>query len=73
MTLEVKKNERESSQGLVRRFTKRVQQSGLLIRARRSMFKVRKKSDDMTKKAALRRETMRKEYERKKKMGETFK
>lgn len=73
MTLEVKKNERESSQGLVRRFTKRVQQSGLLIRTRRSMFKARKKSDDMKKKAALRRETMRKEYERKKKMGETFK
>lgn len=70
MSLEVKKKERENSQGLVRRFAKRVQQSGILLKARRGRFKVREKSPDMVKKAALRRESMKKEYEKKRKMGE---
>ncbi len=70
MALEVKKQERETSQSLVRRFAKRVQQSGLLLRARRVRFKERKKSEQMKKRAALRREELKKEYERKQKMGE---
>jgi len=69
MALEVKKKEKESSQSLVRRFTKRVQQSGILIRARKARFKERKKSKDMKKEAALRREEIKKEYERLKKLG----
>jgi hypothetical protein len=70
MPLEVKKQERETSQSLVRRFTRRVQQSGLLLRARKVRFKERKKSEQMQKRAALRREELKKEYERKQKMGE---
>jgi len=69
MALEVKKKEKESSQNLVRRFTKRVQQSGILLRARKTMFKKREKSRGMEKEAALRREKMKREYEKLKKLG----
>ena len=71
MPLEVRKREKESSQNLVRRFTKRVQQSGILLRARKTMFKGREKSRDMKREAALRREEMKKEYEKLKKLGKT--
>lgn len=69
MALEIRKKERETSQNLVRRFTRSVQQSGILVRARKTRFRVRKKSDDMQKKAALRRIKMKKEYEILKKLG----
>lgn len=36
--VEVKKRDNESSESLVRRFTKRVQQSGVLIRAKKRRF-----------------------------------
>lgn len=69
MVLEVKKQERESSQGLVRRFGRRMQQSGILIRARKNRFKKRPKSHQAKKKAALRREELKKEYQKLKKLG----
>lgn len=69
MPLEVKKKERENSQSLVRRFTKSMQQSGILIRTRKSQHRIRKKSKEMRKKAALRREEIKKEYEKLKKLG----
>ncbi len=69
MPLEIKKQERESSQSLIFRFTKAIKQSGILLRARKIRFKRKEKSRDMKKKEALRREEMKKEYERLKKMG----
>lgn len=69
MALEVRRKERESSQGLVRRFSRRLKKSGILIRARKKRFRERKKSKQMKKKAALRREEMKKEYELKEKLG----
>jgi hypothetical protein len=69
MPLEILKQERETSQSLARRFQKRVQQSGLLLRARKIRFKERKKSEQMKKRAALRREELKKEYEKLKKLG----
>ena len=54
-TVEVKKTERENSQGLIRRFTKKVQQSGILVVARSHRFHARKKSDEIKKRNALRR------------------
>ena len=71
MSLEIRKRERESSQSLIRRFSRSVQRSGILVRARKKRFRVRKKSDDMKKRAALRRIKMKKEYERLKKLGKT--
>ncbi len=69
MGVEVKKQERETSQGLVHRFTKRVQQSGILHRARNSRFYHRQKSRQMKKMAALRREKLKKEYTKLAKLG----
>jgi len=69
MPLEIKKEERESSQSLIFRFTKAIKQSGILLRARKIRFKRKEKSRDMKKKEALRREEMKKEYERLKKIG----
>ena len=71
MALEIKKNERETSQNLVRRFSRRMKQSGILLRARRARFKKRAKSRQMRKKSALRREQLKKEYEQMEKMGKT--
>lgn len=69
MVLEIKKQDRETSQNLVRRFSKRIKQSGILIRARKIRFKTKKKSPQMRKKSALRKEQLKIEYERTEKMG----
>jgi ribosomal protein S21 len=69
MVLEIKKQTRETSQSLARRFTKRVQQSGILLQARKGIFKLRPKSRQGKKKAALRREELRKEYQKLRKLG----
>ncbi|MFH1181211.1 MAG: hypothetical protein V1705_02275 [bacterium] len=73
MGLEVQKQNRENSQGLVRRFARAVQQSGILVRARKLRFKTRKKSRQMIKKSALRRGEKRKEYDKLKKLGQNVK
>lgn len=70
MPLEVKKQNRENNQSLLRRFSKGMQQSGILIRAKKGRFVQRKKSEDMKKKSALRRLEKRDEYEKLKKLGE---
>ena len=69
MPLEVKKQERETSQNLIRRFTKSIQKSGILLRARKIRFKGKEKSEQMKKRAALRREEKKKEYEKLEKLG----
>jgi hypothetical protein len=69
MTLEVKKKEKETSLSLVRRFSRRIRRSGILLRARRARFHKRSRSNEMKKRAALRREELRKEYEQKQKLG----
>lgn len=73
MVIEAKKQERETSQSLIRRFTKRVQKSGVLRQAREKRYRKRTKSEQMGKRAALRREQLRKEYQRLKKLGLTDK
>ena len=69
MVLEIKKQERETSQSLARRFGRRMQQSGILLRARKTRFRSRPKSRQAKKRAALRREELRKEYAKLKKLG----
>ena len=69
MALEVKKKERETSQSLIRRFSRGVQQSGILLRERSARFTKREKSEQMKKRAALRREEKKREYEKLKKLG----
>jgi len=70
MGLEIKKQNRETSQGLIRRFSRSVQKSGILIQARKIRFQKRKKSEQMKKRAALRREELKKKYKRLRKLGE---
>ncbi len=69
MPVEVKKKERESPQSLLRRFSKRIQQSGVLIRARRGRFYVSKPTKRQKKLGALRRIGMQKEREKLYKLG----
>lgn len=69
MVLEIKKQERETTQSLIRRFGRRVQQSGILVRARKIRFRKKAKSRQAKKKAALRREELKKEYKKLKKLG----
>ena len=63
MTLKVKKKQRETTQGLVRRFQKAIQRSGILVEVRRGKFKKKEKSKEMQRQSALRRERIKKERE----------
>ena len=69
MSVEIKKQSGDSPQSLVRRFTQTVQKSGILLRVRQNRFKIRTKSKQLRKRAALRREELKKEYEMKRKLG----
>jgi len=69
MSIKIEKQSRENSQSLARRFSRRIQQSGILRRAKKNQYRRRPKSDQSKKKAALRREEMKKEYEKIKKLG----
>jgi ribosomal protein S21 len=69
MVLEIKKQDRENSQNLVRRFSRRMKQSGILMEARSSRFRKRGKSENMKKKSALRREELKKQYQLEEKLS----
>lgn len=69
MTFEIKKQKKETSQSLVRRFSRRIKKSGILLRARKIRFKKRPKSRQMKKRSALRREELKREYEKLEKLG----
>jgi ribosomal protein S21 len=70
MSLEVQKKEKETSQSLIRRFNQKVKKSGILRWLKYSQFYQRPKSRQMKKRAALKREEIKKEYERMRKLGE---
>ena len=69
MALKIQKKERETSQSLIRRFKKVIHQSGILLEKRKKAFHQRQKSRNLKRKSALRRDKMRKEYERLEKLG----
>jgi len=69
MPLKVKRQPRESSQGLLRRFTLKLKKSGILLEAKKKKYYQRPKGKNLRKKSALRRERKRKEIEKLKKMG----
>jgi ribosomal protein S21 len=62
--VEIKRHENESALSALRRFTKRVQQSGVLVEVRKRRFQERQQSDYKKRKKALvrikRHETMEK-------------
>ncbi len=69
MPLEVEKKERETTQSLIRRFSKAIKRSGILKEARKRRFFRRPLSDASKKNAALRKLRAGEEYERKEKLG----
>ncbi|MBI2624270.1 30S ribosomal protein S21 [Candidatus Parcubacteria bacterium] len=69
MAIEVKRRERETVGSLLRRFTRRVQQSGILIRARKTRFYASQRTRRERRLSALHRERVRAERERLRKLG----
>jgi len=70
MVFEIQKQERENNQTLIRRFTKRLRESGILLSAKKSVFRQRKKSEMTQRHIALRKIEKRAEYEKAIKLGE---
>lgn len=67
--IEVKKKDRESSESLIRRFSRRVQQSGVLVQARRARFRKEEKTRRQMREGAMYKEKVKKVVDRLKKMG----
>lgn len=67
--VEVKRKEGESYESMLRRFTRKIQQSGVLIRARRMRFFESPKSRTLQRQLALRRLENREKREELKKLG----
>jgi len=65
--VEVKRREKEPFESLLRRFSRKIQQSGVLIRARKIRFFTPKQSRNLQKTAARRRSKIRDEKEELKK------
>lgn len=69
MSIEVRRKEKEPVGSLLRRFTRRVKQSGVLLTARRSRFYQKGKTKRQIKESALRREQLRAQRKEMMKMG----
>lgn len=67
--VEVKLKEGESYESMLRRFTRKIQQSGVLIRARKLRFFQAPKSKALRRQSALKRAELREEREELKKLG----
>jgi ribosomal protein S21 len=70
MPIEVRKKDREPTGNLLRRFVRRVQQSGVLLEARKKRFYSKDKTRRQAKQSALRREELRKLREKLFKAGQ---
>lgn len=71
--VEVKKKDNESFESLLRRFNRKVQQSGVLVRARKTRYFQPKKSRNLKRTAAQRRSELREVREELKKLGKPIK
>lgn len=67
--VEVKRKEGESFESLLRRFNRKIQQSGVLVRARKIRFFEPAKSRNLLREDALRRNSNREKREELKKLG----
>ncbi len=67
--IQVRKKEKEAPESLIRRFSRRVQQSGVLKQVRRGRFHQEEKSRDQRRLEALYKVKIRKEISRLKKLG----
>jgi len=69
VAIEIKKQQGETTRGLIRRFSRKVQQSGVLIRARKDKFHEKEKTKRERRDSAVRRVKIGKEKEKLRKMG----
>jgi ribosomal protein S21 len=69
MGQEVKRKRGETFESMMRRFSRRVQQSGKLLQAKKIRFHTSGKSRNLQRASALRREELRKKHEYLKKIG----
>lgn len=67
--VKVERNNTESSANVIRRFTKRVQNSGIIQRMRGARYFSREKSANVRREARLKKLTKKVEYERLVKLG----
>lgn len=67
--IQVRKRDREAPESLIRRFSRRVQQSGVLQRVRKGRFRQEEKSRGKRRDEALYKVQIRKEIVRLKKLG----
>jgi small subunit ribosomal protein S21 len=71
--VEVKRKENESFDNLLRRFNRKIQQSGVLVRARKTRFFAPEKSRNLQRSTAQRRAEMREVREEMKRLGKPVK
>lgn len=69
INVELKKNENENATNLVRRFTRKIQESGIIIKVKGKRYSERPMSKLSEKVVALRRIARRAEVEKLKKLG----
>ena len=69
VAIAVKRRNGENTRSLLRRFSRRIQQSGILVRARKARFYEKNKSKREKRASALRREKIKAEKEKLKKLG----
>jgi ribosomal protein S21 len=67
--IEVKKNPNENNASVLRRFSRRIQESGIIRKVKSARYNIRKESKLKTKNSALKRMARRKEIEQLKKLG----
>jgi ribosomal protein S21 len=67
--IEVKKNPNENNASVLRRFSRRVQESGIIRKVKGTRYNERQESKLKIKKSALKKMKRRKEVERLKKLG----
>jgi len=67
--IEVKKNPNENNSSILRRFSRKIQESGIIRRVKGARYNVRKESKLKIKNGALKRMARRKEIEHLKKLG----
>jgi len=69
VAIAVKRRNGENTRSLLRRFSRRIQQSGILVRARKARFYEKNKSKREKRASALRREKIKAEKDKLKKLG----
>ena len=67
--VQVDKNQNESSANVIRRFTKRMQGSGVIPRIRKNRYRTRTKSENVRRTAKLKKLVKAVDYEKQLKLG----